>query len=169
MNSSAFLSESRHRVDRSFMRIHHALSQLSLDDLWWRPHVHMNSIGHLILHLEGNLTQWIIDPLSRQTNHRERKEEFKASNSLTVQEAMQLTNNLHEKVKKALSTFPSKDLNSGLNVQAKKTNYLSAIYASITHLEGHVGQIIYITHQRKGADYQLFDHYGLNEQLGDYS
>ena len=169
MNSSAFLSESRHRVDRSFMRIHHALSQLSLDDLWWRPHSHMNSIGHLILHLEGNLNQWIIDPLNNNSNHREREKEFSATQNLSVQEAVQLANDLNAKVKKAMQHFSAENLGEGIEVQNRKTSYLSAIYAAITHLEGHVGQIMYITHQRKGADYQLFDHYGLNEQLGDYS
>jgi len=129
----------------------------------------MNSIGHLILHLEGNLNQWIIDPLNNNSNHREREKEFSATQNLSVQEAVQLANDLNAKVKKAMQHFSAENLGEGIEVQNRKTSYLSAIYAAITHLEGHVGQIMYITHQRKGADYQLFDHYGLNEQLGDYS
>lgn len=128
----------------------------------------MNSIGHLVLHLEGNLAQWVIDPLKHNSNHREREKEFRANNTLSREESIAKVLLLSSEMSQVLANFPEKQLIHSVQIQGRTLSYLSAIYAALTHLEGHVGQIMYITHQLKGDSYRLFDEYGLNEQLGDY-
>jgi hypothetical protein len=36
-----------------------AMAALPDDQLWWRPNNGSNSVGNLLLHLNGNLRQWI--------------------------------------------------------------------------------------------------------------
>jgi hypothetical protein len=44
-------------------RIKHCLGQLSDEQIWWRSHPAMNSVGNLILHLCGNVRQWqLVEP-----------------------------------------------------------------------------------------------------------
>lgn len=48
------------RFDACVGQIVHCLEQLSEEQVWWRPHESMNSIGNLVLHLTGNIRQEII-------------------------------------------------------------------------------------------------------------
>ena len=52
--------------------------QLTDDDLWWRPNEVSNSIGNLILHLCGNLQQWIVASIGGSEFRRDRDSEFAA-------------------------------------------------------------------------------------------
>ena len=42
------------------------------DDLWWRPNETSNSAGNLVLHLTGNVRQWIGEALVGIPSHRDR-------------------------------------------------------------------------------------------------
>jgi hypothetical protein len=52
------LHESNGVFDQCLAKIEHCLSQLTDEQVWWRPHESLNSIGNLILHLTGNVRQW---------------------------------------------------------------------------------------------------------------
>ncbi len=54
----------------------HCLDQLTEEQVWWRPKEEMNSIGNLILHLMGNVRQWIVAGIGGQTDVRKRPAEF---------------------------------------------------------------------------------------------
>jgi hypothetical protein len=72
----ALLDEARRQLDNSVARIKHCLDQLDDEQLWWRPKPDMNSIANLILHLCGNVGQWIIAGLSGAPDTRNRPQEF---------------------------------------------------------------------------------------------
>ena len=57
----AFLRESARTLrDVHLPRIELALAELSPSALWWRPHERATSVANLLLHLEGNVRQWIL-------------------------------------------------------------------------------------------------------------
>ena len=56
----AMISAAAEILAEGMVKIEHCVSQLSDDQLWWRPRPDMNSIANLMLHLSGNLRQWII-------------------------------------------------------------------------------------------------------------
>src|SRR4029450_1506676 len=58
--TKALVSGARHQLDEGLAKIEHCVAQLSDEQLWWRPRPDMNSIANLMLHLAGNLRQWII-------------------------------------------------------------------------------------------------------------
>ena len=41
-------------------KIRRCLDSLSEDDIWWRPNERSNSVGNLVLHLAGNIRQWVV-------------------------------------------------------------------------------------------------------------
>src|SRR5262245_9883213 len=57
-------------------RIKHCLDQLPDEQVWWRPQPALNSIGNLVLHLAGNLRQWIVAGLGGAADARDRPAEF---------------------------------------------------------------------------------------------
>jgi hypothetical protein len=44
----------------------HCLNAMTDDQIWWRPNEQSNSVGNLVLHLCGNLKQWIVASLGGQ-------------------------------------------------------------------------------------------------------
>ena len=68
--------EAGRELEAAFGRIKHCLRQLSEEQVWWRPSPALNSIGNLILHLCGNLRQWIVAGLGGAADHRNRPSEF---------------------------------------------------------------------------------------------
>src|SRR5262249_59455613 len=74
--SRAFIDQSRQLLTDSYMpRIEQAIDGLSIENMWWRSNAAANSIGNLILHLDGNVRQWIISGLGGATDIRERQRE----------------------------------------------------------------------------------------------
>src|SRR5260370_38039589 len=72
-----FLKESRHSIALYHMpRLIKCLNLLSEKDIWWRPNPASNSVGNLVLHLSGNVRQWIISGLGEEQDKRDRDREF---------------------------------------------------------------------------------------------
>ena len=64
--SHAFLEKSRTLIKSEYLsKIERSLEYLTEEDIWWRPNEASNSIGNLLLHLCGNVTQWIISGVGK--------------------------------------------------------------------------------------------------------
>src|SRR5258708_39514752 len=63
-------------------RIKHCLGQLTDEQVWWRPSESMNGIGNLILHLCGNVRQWIVAGVGGRPGGRPRPEEVSGRGSI---------------------------------------------------------------------------------------
>src|SRR5262245_12614016 len=74
--AQAYITEARRRLAACHKRIVHCLDQLNDAQLWWRPHESMNSIANLILHLCGNIEQWILSGVGGALDIRDRPQEF---------------------------------------------------------------------------------------------
>jgi hypothetical protein len=73
----ALLHEVDHRLfEESLPRILECIDKLSNNQVWWRPNETSNSIGNLVLHLCGNVRQWIGTGLGDLPDHRKRQTEF---------------------------------------------------------------------------------------------
>src|SRR5262245_55415488 len=57
-------------------KVKHCLQDMSDQDIWWRPNEESNSAGNLILHLCGNLRQWILNSMGGARFERNRDAEF---------------------------------------------------------------------------------------------
>ena len=63
-------------LTKALERIKHCLGQLTDEQIWQREAESMNSIGNLILHLCGNLRQWIVAGIGGEQDLRRRPNEF---------------------------------------------------------------------------------------------
>ena len=64
------------------------LDQLTEEQIWLRPNKASNSIGNILLHLCGNITQYVISALGDQPDIRERDKEFSAQGGYTKEELL---------------------------------------------------------------------------------
>src|SRR5262245_12792469 len=73
---AAYVAECRATLAGALCKIENCLSQLTDADLWWRQDPSHNSIQNIILHLCGNLRQWIVHGIGGEPDMRDRAAEF---------------------------------------------------------------------------------------------
>ena len=152
----AFVRESHDAVDQELRRIAHCLDQLSSEDVWWRPAPGVNSIGTIIRHLCGNLRQWFIHGIGGEPDVRDRPAEFAVVEHISKAALLDELTAVIEQVHAVLDNVDGGMLLEERRIQGFDTTGLSAIYNTVTHLEGHALQIAYITHLRLGESYTPF-------------
>src|SRR6266542_522001 len=72
-----FIASSRGYFAEDYLpKIERCLELLSDEQIWWRANPQSNSIGNLLLHLSGNVRQWIVCGLGDTSDSRDRDSEF---------------------------------------------------------------------------------------------
>src|SRR5688572_6709918 len=74
--AAAVTTEANKELTAALVKIKHCLGQLNEEQVWWRPSESMNSVGNLMLHLAGNLRQWIVSGIGGANDTRNRPGEF---------------------------------------------------------------------------------------------
>src|SRR3954470_24553011 len=84
-----FIDNSRQLLMTDYLpKIERCLDRLTDEDVWWRPNENSNSIGNLLLHLCGNVTQWIIGGVGQREYERNRQQEFDERTPLQAKELL---------------------------------------------------------------------------------
>jgi uncharacterized damage-inducible protein DinB len=152
-SGAAFIDTSRTYLrDEYLPKIAYCLDQLENEDIWWRPNDASNSIGNLILHLAGNVRQWIVHGISGAPDVRDRPREFNAGETQTKAELMKHLRSTLDAVDAALALLNPDTLHESRTVQGLDVTVLQALYHVVEHFAMHTGQIVYITKLRTGAD-----------------
>ena len=133
---------------------------LGNDAIWRRPAPNCNSVGNLVLHLSGNVRQWIHAGLRGDADARQRDAEFAAEVEQGIDRSallQQLTDTVNEAC----------DIVDGISVagyleqhtfQARfEETGLAAILHVLEHFSGHAGQIYAWTKQVTGKDLAFYD------------
>jgi uncharacterized damage-inducible protein DinB len=148
-----FLQESRERLAEDFLpRIERCVGQLSDDQLWWRPNEASNSIGNLMLHLSGNVRQWIVSGIGGATDVRRRQQEFDERGPLPRAEILQRLRDTVAEAARVLADFDPAGLLESRKIQGHEVTVLQAIYHVVEHFSMHTGQIILLTKAQTGRD-----------------
>lgn len=142
----------RRLFDESIPRLKLCLNHLSEDQIWHRPNEHSNSVGNLVLHLCGNMRQWILSGLAGQTDIRERDAEFSRTEPIPTAQLLGQLDALATEVNRALDEVQPEDLLSGHDVQTFRENGLSILVHVVEHFSYHVGQITYVVKATKNID-----------------
>ena len=150
---SAFLTECNRRLfDESLPRIRKCLGLLSEEEIWARPNTETVSVGNLVLHLCGNVRQWICSGLGGQADHRERAKEFSNPGPMPTAE---LLDRLETTMRDARAVIDACDPDALLEkhpVQIYEESGVSILVHVVEHFSYHTGQITYYTKTRKCVD-----------------
>jgi uncharacterized damage-inducible protein DinB len=145
-------SSQRLLAKQSLPRIVKCLQQLSEEEIWWRPNSASNSAGNLVLHLCGNVRQWIISGLGGEEDKRERDREFAEQRPIPRQV---LATRLRRTVRDAcrvLERLSEDSLSRKYEIQGFHVTGLDAAFHVTEHFGYHTGQIIYITKLKRAHD-----------------
>ncbi|MBM4184169.1 MAG: DUF1572 domain-containing protein [Gemmatimonadetes bacterium] len=149
--SRPFISESRRQLLHEHLpRIQRCVERLSDDEVWWRPNAESNSIGNLLLHLSGNVRQWIVSGIGGAEDHRRRQEEFDERAALPAAPLLERLTDTVLEADMVLAALPPHRLTEAIRIQSFDTDVMRAIYHVVEHFSMHTGQIIVITKLLKG-------------------
>ncbi len=151
--SWAFLEFSRRKLmEQYWPRVRGCVASLSEEQVWWRPNPASNSVGNLILHLNGNVRQWLVASFSREQDTRDRPAEFAARGAVSRQRLMDTLAETMQQAEAALAQISERDLLASFQIQGYTLSGLEAVYQVVEHFALHYGQIVYITKQLRGED-----------------
>jgi uncharacterized damage-inducible protein DinB len=145
-----FLAYSSSRLQQFSSHIEKCLIQLTDEQVWARGGENENSVGNLLLHLHGNMRQWIVAGVGQEADTRRRDDEFSERGGLT---SIDLTERLMTLVKQATAVIDSvsvQRLSERLVIQGYDVSVLDAIYHVVEHFAMHTGQIIFMTKMLTG-------------------
>jgi hypothetical protein len=151
--TAEFIEFSRWKLlEQYWPRLRGCVESLTDEQVWWRPNEASNSIGNLILHLNGNVTQWLLAPFDHREDNRNRPAEFSERHIIPKTRLLEtLDSTLHE-VAAVLPHITESDLLATYEIQGYTVSGLHAIYQVIEHFGLHYGQIAYITKMLSGQD-----------------
>lgn len=152
---SAYLVQAGQTLASSLAKIVHCVEQLEDQDLSWRQHESHNSIQNVVLHLCGNVRQWIVHGVAGEPDARHRPSEFSDRQPLPKAELLARLQDAVTQADLALTSFPAERLLDERRIQGFDTTVLSAIFDSVSHFVGHTHQIVYITRLRLGDAYRF--------------
>jgi uncharacterized damage-inducible protein DinB len=153
-----FLTFSHDRLKLYLSRIVDCLGRLSDDQIWTRGSDNENAIGNLILHLCGNVRQWIGSGVLSAQDIRDRDSEFEARGTGTKKELQARLETIVGQALEGIQTLPPERLAERIRVQNTDTTVLQAVYAAVEHFSYHTGQIIFATKMMTGQDLGYFKH-----------
>ena len=133
-------------------RLKEAVSPLTEEQVWWRPNEASNSIGNLLLHLNGNVGQWLVASFNKQEDKRNRPAEFAAQGGLTATELLERLGSTLDAAGKVLERLTDEELLASYVIQGYHVRGLNAVYQVVEHFGIHYGQILYIAKNLTGKD-----------------
>jgi hypothetical protein len=151
----AFVEEARATLRRMHGKIVHCLGQLSDEDVNWRPFAGANSIANIVVHLCGNVGQWVVAAVGGGVAERDRPGEFAQSLRATRGELLARLEAMVRQADAAIGGVSGETAVALRTIQGFETNVVAAVFHAVSHFEGHTHQIIYITRLRLGERYQF--------------
>ena len=150
---SVFLEFSAKTLEQMCGRIETCADQLNHDQVWTRGTANENAIGNLMLHLAGNVRQWILHGVAGQPDHRNRDAEFEARGEVEIAELKRRLRSTVDEAAAAIRALPHERLIEKKTIQKHyDVTVLEAIYHVVEHFSGHTGQIIFATKLLTGHD-----------------
>lgn len=151
--STLFLEFSQHKLlEQYWPRLRACVESLSDEQVWWRPNESSNSIGNLVLHLDGNVGQWLVASFNRLEDRRDRPAEFNAQGGISAAALLAKLGTTMEQASEVLSRLTEADLLAPFDIQGYHVTGLDAVYQVVEHFGLHYGQILYIAKTLRSED-----------------
>jgi hypothetical protein len=144
-----------HELGSALGRIKHCLDQLNDDQVWHRSEPGLNSIGNLILHLCGNLRQWVVAGLGGAPDVRDRPAEFAEQMPIPKEELVRNLEAVVGEAKRILAGVDARRLTEARRIQGFDVTGAAAIFDSVPHFRGHTQEIVHMTRLQLSDAYKF--------------
>lgn len=153
-----FLRSSARKLEQLLSRIRDCLAKLSTDEIWARGHENENAIGNLVLHLNGNVRQWIISGVGGAPDTRARDAEFAARGGIELADLRERLESTVREAIVAIGKVTPGRMTERLTIQKYEVTVMEAIFHVVEHFAQHTGQIIFVTKMLTGEDLGFYKH-----------
>lgn len=160
-----FVAAVTNEFDDAIRKLRFCIGQLSEDQLWWRPSESMNSVGNLVLHLCGNVRQWVVSGVGGVPDRRNRPQEFAHREQLSADQLGEMLTDISGEFRQTLEQVSEAELIRMRTVQGYNVSGLQAVIESVAHFRGHTQEITHMTRIQLGDSYE-FDFVPSPEQQG---
>ena len=154
----AFIEFSIEKLQQLAGRIEVCLDRLNEDQIWMRQADAQNAIGNLVLHLCGNVRQWIISSIGGAPDTRERDAEFAARGGMPAADLKARLRSTIDEASITLLGLAPERLSQVVKIQDYERTTMVAIYHVVEHFSHHAGQIIFATKLFTGEDLGFYRH-----------
>ncbi|MCC6462201.1 MAG: DUF1572 family protein [Saprospiraceae bacterium] len=160
--SADFTTQAIYRLDESTRMVQKCFAELAEEDIWKRPNPASNSVGNLILHLCGNITQYILSSLGEQEDRRQRDAEFAAREGYSKAELLERLVHTLEQATATIRAADADSLARVRSVQGFRFSGVGIILHVVEHYSYHTGQIAFWTKMLKDKDLGFYADFDLN-------
>ena len=145
VNATRFVNAARYYLaDEYRVKMRRAVEAIPPDRIWWRPNEQSNSVGNLLIHLAGNLRQWILSGVGGQPQTRDRAGEFAARTGDDAQALLAELDEVLDAVDAVLGGLTEARLADRSGIQGRDITVLEAVFHVTEHFSMHLGQVIVI-------------------------
>lgn len=145
------------KLTRDLAQIRRCAALLTEEQRWWRANAHCNSVGNLLLHLRGNVRQWVLGGLAGDVSPRARAAEFSATAPPPgVDPLQELVVTVHA-ADDVIRTLDADRLLRTYEIQGYRVHGLEAVFHVAEHFAAHTAQIVQITKTLCDVDLSLYD------------
>ena len=138
-----FIARSRHFLTCEYpAKIKLCVDALPAEALWHRLDDQSNSIGNLLLHLQGNVRQWIVSSVGGRPDSRRRAEEFQARDGQDAPALFAALRATLDEAGDVIRALTSESLATRRVIQGRDVSVFDAVYHVVEHFSMHTGQII---------------------------
>ena len=162
-----FKENAIYRLDENLRMIRIALAKVSESELWQKPNSSSNSLGVLVLHCCGNMTQYVCATLGNREDTRDRDAEFSAVNSCDKLELLELLTTTVAAVSVAINAATAEQLLEKFRVQGFEFSGLGCVLHAVEHFSYHTGQIAFNVKLKNNTQLGFYDGLDLNLHNGN--
>jgi hypothetical protein len=155
---SVFVDVSIRKLELFLSRIRECVQKLNSEQIWMRHGEHENAVGNLILHLNGNVRQWIVSGIGGEPDRRMRDLEFTARGDLDPAQLMGRLEGTVAEAVAVLKRFAPERLVKTYQPQKYRITILEGIYSCVEHFAQHTAQIIFATKLLTGQEMGFYSH-----------
>src|SRR6056297_2819837 len=152
-----FIKNALYRMDESTRMIKKSLIEISVEELWKRPNSSLNSIANLLLHICGNMTQYIISSLGEVEDKRNRDLEFSQKNGICKDELIEKLEVTVNTAKRVIFDATIDQFLKTKPVQGFSLSGIGVVLHAVEHYSYHTGQIAFWVKQLKNVDLGFYE------------
>ena len=153
----------RRLSEESVPRLKKCLAQLSEAEIWYRPNEETVSVGNLVIHLCGNVRQWLLSGLGKAPDHRKREDEFTEKGLIPTDKLIADLDAVMQDVEVLLDNLTLETLIATHSVQGFDETGIGILMHVVEHFSYHVGQVTYYVKSTKNMDMKYYEGQDLNQ------
>jgi hypothetical protein len=153
-----FIARSRYYLMEEYRtKLRRAVRAIPPEQIWRRANEESNSVGNLLLHLAGNVRQWIVSGVGGAPDTRDRPAEFGAREGPPGHELLARLDDVLKEADDVLARLTPLDLMERRTIQGRDVSVMAAVYSAVQHFSTHLGQIIWVAKEQSPGSIRFYD------------